>query len=157
MGGTGWGLIGPVKDLVAVRGRDYVVNPILNWLGLPSVGLGLTQSDHFVPAFTNAGNYGIGAFYQGAGLPLTDAIDVFGDANARYGAGLVNNRSNYPGGLSAWGYNALTQGYGDTDLNSKLYSQLGVPAVAPNTSRAGSLLDSLGRLVANQILTRPAY
>ncbi len=76
-----------------------------------------------------AGNYGIGAFYQGGGLPIKNAIDVFGYANNKIGAGQVNNHSQYPGGTSEWQY--IKQGYGDTDLNTKLYSQLGVPTVAP--------------------------
>jgi hypothetical protein len=149
MGGTGWGNIGPLKDSAVWLGDV--------WRTVPPRPGDWTPSDHLIPAFTNAGNYGIGAFYQGAGLPVNDALRVFGPANERIGAGNVGGHSTYPEGTSEWQYNALKQGYGDTDLNTKLYSYLGVPAVAPNTSRAGSLMDSLGRLITDQFLTRPAY
>lgn len=64
-------------------------------------------SNHQIAAFTNAGNFGIGAFYQAAGLSVDDALKVFGDANRRFGG----QNSSFPYGNSPWGFTAIHQGY----------------------------------------------
>src|SRR5262249_1866030 len=63
------GIVGPTMDTVY-----WGASAVSQAVG----GGSIDANNYFIPAFTNAGNYGIGVFYQGAGLPVSDATSVFG-------------------------------------------------------------------------------
>ncbi|HEX4427117.1 MAG TPA: hypothetical protein VH079_17090, partial [Terriglobales bacterium] len=63
--------------------------------------------EYFIPAFTNAGNFGAGVFYANAGSPSDEALQTFGYANTIEGG--RNSSAQY--GNSPWGFAAINQGY----------------------------------------------
>jgi hypothetical protein len=69
--------------------------------------------DHFIPALTDAGNFGAGVFGQGANAATNgsftseDLLREFGIANQTYSK--INTSA--PFGNSPWGYASITQGY----------------------------------------------
>ncbi len=90
------------------------------------------QSNFYIPAFTNAGNYGVGAFYAGAGLPLNDARMVFGYANSV--AGGADKTLEY--GNSQHGNQSIIMGYEETrrvlDGRSASLQDSSYPSTSPN-------------------------
>ena len=78
----------------------------------------LRTPDHFIPAFTNAGNFGAGVFGQGANAASngtfspTELLQTFGSANVSFGG----KNTSAPFGNSPWGYEAINQGYTATTV-----------------------------------------
>ncbi len=62
---------------------------------------------HWIPAVTNAGNYGVGVFFQAGGQSKEDALRLFGDANRHENP----DSASYPFGNTPWGYTAINQGF----------------------------------------------
>jgi hypothetical protein len=107
------------------------------------------SADHFIPAFTNAGNFGAGRFSQGANnasngsFSSNDFLQIFGAANR-----LESRRdTSAPLGNSPWGYSAITQGY-DERPGDKQNSATGLdpndltPAFSPSQRRSDLLFDN---------------
>ena len=60
--------------------------------------------NYFIQPLTDAGNFGVGAFFRGAQLPVSDATQLFGTAN-----GILGGRdTSAPFGNSQHGYAAIT-------------------------------------------------
>jgi hypothetical protein len=81
----------------------------------------LRTPDHFIPAFTNAGNFGAGVFGQGANAASngafspTELLQTFGSANVSFGG----KNTSAPFGNSPWGYEAINQGYSATTVRPR--------------------------------------
>jgi Hom_end-associated Hint len=78
----------------------------------------LRSGDHLIPAFTDAGNFGVGVFGQGAyaatngTFSSTDLLQIFGSANKSFGG----NNTSAPFGNSPWGYESISEGFNFTTV-----------------------------------------
>ncbi|MGJ7531365.1 DUF4214 domain-containing protein [Variovorax sp. GB1P17] len=74
--------------------------------------ISFTSGGHFIPAFTDAGNDGVGVFFGAAhqenpSITLQNALELFGSANAMLGG----KDTSAPFGNSVHGFFAISQGY----------------------------------------------
>jgi hypothetical protein len=100
---------------------------------------------NWISAFTNAGNYGVGVFFQGAGQPNEDALRLFGDANRREHP----DSASYPFGNSPWGYAAINQGYSAIPTQASWKPQSGPSAAPASTPFEDRWKDASGRSISD--------
>jgi hypothetical protein len=76
------------------------------------------SADSFIPAFTNAGNFGAGVWGQAANaassgnFSSTNLLQIFGTANQLFGG----RDTSAPFGNSPWGYESISQGFATTTV-----------------------------------------
>ena len=125
-------VVGGVVDYgYAAAGK--VLNPLLEEFGYRPIDL-----HYFIDAFTNAGNFGIGVFYQNAGLPLNDALQTFGIANQIEGGRVSQYSTSAPYGNSLWGFTEINAGYAAAVNASAIVANVPPASAITGTSYGGN-------------------